>query len=104
MDWTPEQLCLRVQTTVGHNQRTQRPAKTNGKPEYNLQQKKHYNDPKKLTTKFNEQFTPGPSTDGVLSPILFNLYMAKMPAPLGNIRLTPYAEDSTALNSGPRHP
>ena len=38
---------------------------------------------------------------GVLSPILFNLYMSEIPYPPGNIRLTTYADDSTALNSGP---
>ena len=37
---------------------------------------------------------------GVLSPILFNLYMSKMPLPPGNIRLVSYADDSNVLNSG----
>ena len=39
---------------------------------------------------------------GVLSPLLFNLYMASMPQPPGNIKLTGYADDNTILNSGPR--
>ncbi len=39
---------------------------------------------------------------GVLSPILFNLYMSSMPAPPGNIRLETYADDSNILNSGPK--
>ena len=38
---------------------------------------------------------------GVLSPLLFNLYMAKMPQPPGNIKLSGYADDNTILNSGP---
>ena len=37
---------------------------------------------------------------GVLSPILFNIYMAKMPAPPSNTRLVTYADDSTILRSG----
>ena len=37
---------------------------------------------------------------GVLSPLLFNLYMAKMPQPPGNIKLSGYADDNTILNSG----
>ena len=37
---------------------------------------------------------------GVLSPILFNLYMASIPQPQGNIKLVTYADDGTALNSG----
>ncbi len=39
---------------------------------------------------------------GVLSPILFNLYMSSMPSPPGNIRLETYADDSNILNSGPK--
>ena len=39
---------------------------------------------------------------GVLSPLLFNLYMSKMPKPPGNIKLVSYADDSNALNSGPK--
>ena len=38
---------------------------------------------------------------GVLSPVLFNLYMASMPQPPGNIKLVTYADDSNILNSGP---
>ena len=38
---------------------------------------------------------------GVLSPVLFNLYMASMPTPPGNIKLVSYADDSNILNSGP---
>ncbi len=38
---------------------------------------------------------------GVLSPVLFNLYMSSMPAPPGNIILKTYADDSNILNSGP---
>ena len=37
---------------------------------------------------------------GVLSPILFNLYMSTMPQPSGTIKLVTYADDGTALNSG----
>ena len=37
---------------------------------------------------------------GVLSPVLFNLYMSSMPAPPGNIKLVSYADDSNILNSG----
>ena len=37
---------------------------------------------------------------GVLSPVLFNLYMSKMPNPPGNIKLITYADDSNVLNSG----
>ena len=39
---------------------------------------------------------------GVLSPLLFNLYMSKMPAPPPTIKLVTYADDSTALCSGPK--
>jgi hypothetical protein len=39
---------------------------------------------------------------GVLSPVLFNLYMSHMPAPPGNIKLVSYADDSNILNSGPK--
>ena len=39
---------------------------------------------------------------GVLSPILFNLYMASMPSPPGNIKLVSYADDGNLLNSGPK--
>ena len=42
----------------------------------------------------------GVPQDGVLSPILFNLYMASIPQPQGNIKLVTYADDGTALNSG----
>ena len=38
---------------------------------------------------------------GVLSPTLFNLYMAKIPQPPGTIALHTYADDSTVSNSGP---
>jgi hypothetical protein len=38
---------------------------------------------------------------GVLSPILFNLYMSSMPLPPGSIKLVSYADDSNILNSGP---
>ena len=40
---------------------------------------------------------------GVLSPILFNLYMSKMPQPPGNILLDTYADDTTLQNSGPKY-
>ena len=39
---------------------------------------------------------------GVLSPVLFNLYMAKIPTPPANIKLVTYADDSTVLCSGPK--
>ncbi len=38
---------------------------------------------------------------GVLSPLLFNLYMRSLPAPPGNIKLISYADDCQVLNSGP---
>ena len=37
---------------------------------------------------------------GVLSPLLFNINMSKMPPPPGNIKLLTYADDSTVLKSG----
>ena len=37
---------------------------------------------------------------GVLSPILFNLYMSKMPPPPTGISLVTYADDSNVLTSG----
>ena len=37
---------------------------------------------------------------GVLSPLLFNIYMTKMPTPPNHMKLTTYADDSTVLNSG----
>ena len=42
----------------------------------------------------------GVPQDGVLSPILFNLYMSKMPQPPANIKLVSYADDSNVLSSG----
>ena len=41
---------------------------------------------------------------GVLSPVLFNLYMSKVPTPPGNIKLVTYADDSEVLNSGTKIP
>ena len=38
---------------------------------------------------------------GVLSPILFNLYMSSMPLPPEHILLVTYADDSNILSSGP---
>ena len=38
---------------------------------------------------------------GVLSPVLFNLYMSSMPSPPGSVKLVTYADDSNILNSGP---
>jgi hypothetical protein len=38
---------------------------------------------------------------GVLSPVLFNLYMSSMPSPPGKIELVSYADDSNILNTGP---
>ena len=40
---------------------------------------------------------------GVLSPLLFNLYMSKMPQPPGDIQLVTYADDTTVQKSGPKH-
>ena len=41
-----------------------------------------------------------PQGGGVLSPLLFNLYMLKMPTLPDDIRLVTYADDSTVLCSG----
>ena len=41
---------------------------------------------------------------GVLSPVLFNMYMAKIPTPPADILLTTYADDSTTCCSGPKIP
>ena len=38
---------------------------------------------------------------GVLSPLLFNLYMSSLPTPPGNIKLVSYADDCQVLDSGP---
>ena len=38
---------------------------------------------------------------GVLSPVLFNLYMAKMPQPPEGTKLGTYADDTTVARSGP---
>ena len=38
---------------------------------------------------------------GVLSPVLFNLYMSSMPSPPANILLVTYADDSNVLGRGP---
>ena len=38
---------------------------------------------------------------GVLSPVLFNLYMSKMPPPPPGIKVDTYADDTTVLKSGP---
>ena len=37
---------------------------------------------------------------GVLSPLLFNIYMSKLPTPTGKMKLITYADDSNVLNSG----
>ena len=37
---------------------------------------------------------------GVLSPLLFNLYMSTLPTPPGNMKLVSYADDCQVLNSG----
>jgi len=37
---------------------------------------------------------------GVLSPLLFNLYMVKMPLPPGTIIVSTYADDTTVMSSG----
>ena len=52
----------------------------------------------------HRKMTQGVPQGGVLSPILFNLYMSKMPLPSGNIRLVTYADDGTLLNSGTNIP
>ena len=36
----------------------------------------------------------------VLSPLLFNIYMSKLPTPTGKMKLITYADDSNVLNSG----
>ena len=41
---------------------------------------------------------------GLLSPVLFNMYMAKIPTPPADILLTTYADDSTTCCSGPKIP
>ena len=38
---------------------------------------------------------------GVLSPMLFNIYMSKMPKPPKNIKLVTYADDSNVFKSAP---
>ena len=48
----------------------------------------------------SRKMNQGVPQGGVLSPTLFNLYMAKMPSPPGNIKVETYADDTTALNSG----
>ena len=37
---------------------------------------------------------------GVLSPVLFNLYMSKLPPPPPDLKLVTYADDSTVMGSG----
>ena len=39
---------------------------------------------------------------GVLLPILFNLYMAKIQQPLEGINLESYADDTTVFGKGPK--
>ena len=41
---------------------------------------------------------------GVLSPILFNVYMSGLPTPPDGIKLTSYADDCTSYASGPTIP
>ena len=48
--------------------------------------------------------TQGVPQGGVLSPLLFNLYMSKMPNPPGKVKVFTYADDTTVLNSGPTIP
>ena len=50
----------------------------------------------------NRKVKQGVPQGGVLSPILFNLYMASMPPPPGNIKIVSYADDGNLLNSGPK--
>ncbi len=46
------------------------------------------------------QMNQGVPQGGVLSPVLFNLYMSKMPLPPPNLKLVSYADDSNILGSG----
>ena len=39
---------------------------------------------------------------GVLSPVLSNLYISKLPSPPADIKLVTYGDDSTAMSSGPK--
>ena len=48
--------------------------------------------------------TQGVPQGGALSPLLFNLYMSKMPNPPGKVKVFTYADDTTVLNSGPTIP
>ncbi|MCP4055272.1 MAG: reverse transcriptase family protein [Mesoflavibacter sp.] len=50
----------------------------------------------------NRKVKQGVPQGGVLSPILFNLYMASMPPPPGKIKIVSYADDGNLLNSGPK--
>jgi hypothetical protein len=52
------------------------------------------------TSKFRKM-KQGVPQGGVLSPVLFNLYMSKMPPPPPGIKVDTYADDTTVLKSGP---
>ena len=45
--------------------------------------------------------TQGVPQGGVLSPILFNIYMSKLPDPPANIGVVSYADDISILTTGP---
>ncbi|MCP3667648.1 MAG: hypothetical protein GY696_35020, partial [Gammaproteobacteria bacterium] len=64
-----------------------------------LRGKQQYNDFCNCKSKFRV-VRQGVPQGGVLSPLLFNLYMSSLPTPPGNIRIVSYADDCQVLNSG----
>ena len=48
------------------------------------------------------QMRQGVPQGGVLSPLLFNLYMSKLPLPPAGIKVTSYADDTSIMKSGPK--
>jgi retron-type reverse transcriptase len=50
------------------------------------------------TTSQQQQFKTGVPQGGVLSPILFNIYMSDIPTPPVGIKLFTYADDITTLS------
>ena len=45
-----------------------------------------------------QQFKTGVPQGGVLSPVLFNIYMSDIPTPPNGIKLSSYADDITTLS------
>ena len=66
-----------------------------------LRGRKTYVEFRNVTSKCR-QMRQGVPQGGVLSPTLFNLYMASMPTPPPEVKVTSYADDTSLMSSGPK--